>query len=116
MNTSRLSKERREIRNLPLLRDFRLYEHLDVSAHSWTRYFWQGLAPSFHRITAHYPASYPYAPLKIFVSPDVSTHHKWPGGSLCLMRTEQWSPNYTAATIIAIAIRFLDENQYGETE
>lgn len=112
MDRQRLRLEVAEMRRIPRLRNFGLFEETDVSPDSWHRYLWKGTAPSGHQLTARYPKAYPRQQLCVTVEPKIKTHHYLNGG-LCIMKSHQWSPNYTAATNILIAFRFLEEVRRG---
>jgi ubiquitin-protein ligase len=110
----RLELERLEMSRIPRLRHFRLGQNSDVNPMSWSRYYWTGETPTGHLLRAQYPSSYPYRPLVVTVDPPVHTSHRHLG-ALCLMYGHEWSPNYTAATNILIAFRFLHEHRLGLT-
>jgi len=84
---------------------------VDDSKPNWEAFFWEGKHPSWrHTITAKYSKIHPYSPMKIFVSPDdLDTHHKCGDGSICYLDDGEWSSNWTAATAIGTAIRYLTE-------
>lgn len=115
LDARRLRLEAVEIKRSRALRHFELYEDTDYEPTDWRRYLWKGRAPTGHEITARYPENYPHRDLSVHVTPDVRTHHKWRDGRLCLMEGHEWSPDFTAATNIAIAFRFLQEHNEGRT-
>ena len=116
MNFLRLEYERREMRRIRGLRRFELFEDTDYPWDSWQRYFWIGDTFMGHELKAYYPENYPYQEIEIKVFPDLETHHKYFRDQLCLMKPYQWSPDYTAASTILIAVRFLVEYYEGELD
>ncbi len=105
--------EIKEVLVMPGLEHFQLYEDTSRERDSWDRYFWRGRAPSGHTVIARYDKAHPFLPMKIFIEPDIDTHHKLPDGSVCYLKDSEWSPNWTAATAILTAFRFLDEHRKG---
>jgi ubiquitin-protein ligase len=60
-----------------------------------------------------YPANYPTVGPEVHEMPSISTSHRL-HGLLCLWRPEQWNPNWTAATVVGIILRFLDDYSKGK--
>lgn len=110
----RLQLECMEMQANPLFSGFSLFEDTSVSSGNPARYFWEGKIAG-RKVTLKYPNCYPSTPIKVFVSPMPRTHHKWGDGSVCLLKSEEWSPDMTAATMAGITARFLDENARGLT-
>lgn len=102
----RLRKE-----TLEMMKIFGLQFNLlvDNTKPNWEAFFWKGHHPSGrHTITACYSKTHPYGPMRIFVAPnDLDTHHKFKDGSICYLKESEWNPNWTAATAIGTAIRYL---------
>lgn len=110
---ARLQVEIEEMKRIPGLRSFELFKDDRYSDGDWRRVLWRGKAPTGHVIEARYPSSYPHAPLFITTTPKVPTHHYYDSGGLCVMRPGEWSPDFSAATNITIAFRFLDDVRCG---
>ena len=115
MDIKRFKVECIEMSAKSMFRRFSLFEDSNYSKNTQSRYLWKGQMRG-REITLKYPSNYPRAPMKVFVSPGLRTHHKWRDGSLCYMKSHEWSPNYTPATVIGIVARFLDEFSKGLTE
>ena len=116
LDTGRLDAEFAEMKRLaqkhPALRNFQLYRKTDASKNQWDSYFWEGAAPTGHTIKAYYPKRYPIERIMVKESPDIDTIHRIDGG-LCLMRPEEWSPDWTAPAVILTAFRFLRDYAEG---
>src|SRR3989338_6677498 len=108
MNRLRLEREIREMKRLPALRDFSLFEDTNCSRNEWDRYFWRGKAPSGHVVVAPYKRGHPYQSMDVNVTPKLDTHHYLAEDRICYLRAEEWSANFTAATAILITFRFID--------
>jgi len=111
----RLEVEMLEMRVTPGLEHFRLGERTSEPKDSWRRYYWIGIAPTGQTLKAEYPYDYPREAIWVDTHPRLkSFHHR--EGYLCLMEPREWSPDYTAATAIAIAFRFLREYLDGNVD
>ncbi|MBW2149698.1 MAG: hypothetical protein JRG73_18075 [Deltaproteobacteria bacterium] len=104
--------EIKEVLVMPGLGHFQLYEDTSRERESWDRYLWRGRSPTGHTVIAKYDSAHLFLPMRIFVEPDIDTCHKLADGSICYLKDFEWSPNWTAATAILTAFRFLDE--YGK--
>jgi len=116
LNPNEYNRLRKE--SLEMMRIFELRFNLlvDTTKENWEALQWKGKHPSGrHVITARYSKAHPYAPMMIFVFPDdLDTHHKFGDGSICYLNGSEWNPNWTAATAVGIAIRYLTEYYKGE--
>ncbi len=112
MDPRRLRIEQFEMGRLPGLRGFSLYEDTDYPRSDWRRYFWEGDAPAGYNVIARYSKRHPYEKMDIEVIPDVDTHHKH-GQYICYLRESEWSANWTAATAILTAFRYLEDYVLG---
>jgi ubiquitin-protein ligase len=70
--------------------------------------YWHGRAGNYD-VKIVYPAGYPTSPLEVYASPKMNTHHHGADGKLCLWRSHEWSPDYTAATVVGIIVRYINE-------
>jgi hypothetical protein len=106
MDERRLKLEVFEMRHTRGLEHFQLGEIASEAEHTWSRYFWLGTVPTGHTLRLTYSPDYPQSGLKVECHPSVkSIHHL--GKRLCLMKQNEWNPDYTAATVITITMRFL---------
>ncbi len=109
MDQRRFLFEQRQMASIRELRRFSLFEDTAYRRDQWSRYWWEGVAPTGHLLRARYPDVYPYQELDIHLTPDISTHHKIGDSALCLYGPGEWRPHHTAAANILTAFRFLDE-------
>lgn len=113
LNVLRFQAEQREVMKI-FGRRFQLYEDTSVSRNRWDRYMYVGKSNRY-TITARYHQEHPFQRMNILLNPRPKTHH-WYDDSLCYLTDAEWSQNFTAATVLGIAIRFLYENKRGLTE
>lgn len=112
LNVNRLRKETLEMQRIFNGR-FQLYEDTEKSGRSWARFIWIGFDPrGRHEIVARYSKLHPFRQMEIKVIPDIETKHKI-GGGICYLEDHEWNPDWTAATAIATAIRFLSDYYNG---
>ncbi len=115
MDISRFQLECMEMTANSMFRRFSLFEDTNYSKTNPARYFWKGRL-SDREICVKYTCNHPHEPMQVFITPKLDTHHDWGDGSLCFLKPHEWSPNFTAATVIGIVFRFLDEFSKGRTE
>ena len=108
--------EELEFSTIPALKGFRKGNTGDPIVNRWERYYWSGLSPTGHVVKIEYPRDYPKSAPLVFVSPEITTHHEFEKGNLCLMLPGEWSQNYTAASIALITFKFLAEHKQGLTD
>lgn len=106
MDQLRLSVEANEMR--------RLFPNFTLGVDSYGRPCWRGSIGGM-QFRIEYPFSYPYAEPEVYETPWLATRHHI-GNRLCIMESVEWSSNFTAATVVGILIRFLDEYRRGLTE
>ncbi len=115
MDITRFKLECGEMTANSMFRRFSLFEDTKYSKTNPARYFWRGQMRG-REVTVKYTRNYPHEPMKVFIKPMLDTHHDWGDGSLCYLKSHEWSPNFTPATVIAIVARFFDEHAKGLTE
>lgn len=64
-----------------------------------------------------YPESFPYKPIKVYIFdpklPKIS-HHIHEDGSICYIKPDEWSPEWTAYAVYLTTIRFLHDFYSGK--
>ncbi len=114
LDRDRLGDEIREVQRI-LGPDFQLYMDDEKGLSSWESFFWMGHHPGGpHVIRASYSPLHPLEQMRISTIPDdLDTHHRLGDGSLCYLKPQEWSPDWTAATALGQAIRFLTDYYEG---
>ncbi len=103
MDNQRLAIEAAEMQRL--FPGFSLWKRDDGA------YYWEGSIAGLQvRIT--YPVDYPLIPPAVDEYPHLATGHRLANG-LCLMGPGEWNANFTAATMVGIATRFIHDHLHG---
>ena len=94
---------------------FRLYPNMEMEVISSGDIIWQGPITTWtqnnYEVQLRYPASFPFAPPRVFVnSPKITkSRHIYEDGHLCLFHQDDkaWQPRTTAATVMSWASLWL---------
>jgi ubiquitin-protein ligase len=78
---------------------------------------WQGsvcVRGHSHEARLVYSRNHPYEKMAVYVNPRLrNSLHVHSDGSLCYMRNEEWSPEWTAFSVYLTILRFLDDYYSG---